>query len=114
MKIKFVPTLIVAALSALIAFSFYEYSSNGFKQLFTAGAFISFAVIFFSMLAARYNNQRTTINIKTISTLATIVNFLLFFLFSGSGSTQSAFFISLTFLMVIYLGIVYAISQKDI
>jgi len=114
MKIKFIPLLIVAALSALTAFSFYKYASNGFKQIFTAGALISFALILFFMLAAKFNNQKTTINIKTISALATITNLLLLFLFSGIESTQASFVISLSFLMVIYLGVVYSIIQRSI
>jgi hypothetical protein len=114
MKVKFIPSLIVVALAALIAFSCYQYSSNLFKQAFTAGALISSLVVLFFMLAAQFNNQRTTINIKAISTLATIVNLLLLFLFSGAGSTQAAFVISLCFLMVIYLGLVYSIIQRSI
>jgi hypothetical protein len=101
------------ALSSLIAFLCYQYSINLFKQLFTAGALLSSLVFLFFMLAVQFNNQRTTINIKAISTLATIVNLFVLFLFSGAGSTQVAFVISHCFLMVIYLGLVYAISQKS-
>lgn len=114
MKINFVPSLIAFALSALIAFSCYEYTSNGFKQIFTMGAFISSMATLFFMFAVKFNNHRTTINIKTVSTLVTIVILFMLFLFAGARSTQAAFVISLSFLMVIYLGIVYAISKEEI
>lgn len=100
------------ALAALIAFSCYQYSNNLFKHIFTIMASISSLLILFFMLAAQFNDSRTTINIRTTSILAMFVNLLLLFLFSGSDSTLAAFVISLCFLIVIYLGVVYSIVQK--
>ena len=114
MKIRIYPFLFVAAISFLISVICYKISLNNFKLLYTYSAFLSNFMLLFFMLAVKFNDVRTGINVKTCSTLFITLNILLLYMFGSINSTRFSFVIVISFLFLIYLGILYFITQKEV
>lgn len=113
MKVNLIPSVFAIALSALMAYMCYEFSDNSFKNLYTIFAFVSTLLTLLFLLAVDYHNTRTTINIKAISFIELLVGLVLLFIFNSYDSNQKSFIIAMSFLLIIYLGIIYMINQMS-
>jgi len=113
MKINLIPSVFAIAISALLGYLCYEFSDNSFKSVYTGFAFISSLVPILFFIAIEFPSNRTTINIKALSFVDLLFSLVLMFIFNNSGSNQQAFIISFSFLIIIYLGIIYMISQMS-
>lgn len=111
MKLNLIPSVFAIALAALMAYMCYEFSDNSFKNLYTIFAFVSTLLTLLFLLAVDYHNTRTTINIKAISFIELLVGSVLLYIFNSNDSNQKSFVIAMSFLLIIYVGIVYMINQ---
>ena len=111
MKINLILSVFAIALSALLGYLCYEFSDNSFKSIYTGFAFLSLLVPILFLIAIQFPSNRTTINIKVLSFVDILFSLVLLFIFNSSESNQQAFIIAFLFLIIIYLGIIYTISQ---
>jgi heme/copper-type cytochrome/quinol oxidase subunit 4 len=65
------------------------------------------------LIAIEFPSNRTTMNIKALSFVDILFSLVLLFIFNSSESNQQAFIIANLFLIIIYLGIIYMISQMS-
>jgi 4-amino-4-deoxy-L-arabinose transferase-like glycosyltransferase len=112
MKINPFYFVISLLLSALVAYGTQIYGHNNFKLLYTIFGTLGTLVYFTFFIAAQFNNVRTTINVKTGTSLFLLLNFLMLFYFAGINRTESAFIIGYSLIIVAYASIVYFIAKE--
>lgn len=112
MKINPFYFLIALLLSALVAYATHIYGYNNFKLLYTIFGTLGTLVYFTFFIAAQFNNVRTTINVKTGTSVFLLLNFFILFYFAGINRTESAFIIGYSLILVVYVSIVYFISKQ--
>lgn len=67
MKIKVIPTIIAAAISALIAYGLFSFCKTpGLESLLAIGGFISLFLTLATCLGVRFDQSRTSANIAVI------------------------------------------------
>jgi len=113
MKINLIPSVFAIAISALLGYLCYEFSDNSFKSVYTGFAFISSLMPILFLIAIEFPSNRTTMNIKAISFIELLVELVLLFIFNSYDSNQKSFIIAMSFLLIIYLGIIYMINQMS-
>ena len=114
MKLKPFFLLISLLLTAIFAYACNVYCQNNFKTLFIVGSSLGTLVYFIFLIAINYNNSRTSINIKTLSSLFLLINISLLFYFSTENSAESAFIILYSIILLLYTSLVYAICKIKI
>jgi hypothetical protein len=103
--------LVSLLLTAIFAYAYNVYCQNNFKTLFIVASSLGTLVYFIFLLAINYNNSRTSINIKTLSSLFLLINISLLFYFSTENSSESAFVILYSIILLLYGSFVYAILK---
>jgi len=78
MKIDYIKTIIAIAVSMLIAYGFYSFQHSENSQLLVFTSFIELLLAGFFVLGLRFEQSRTTTNIRVVSTI-----FFFVFLFSN-------------------------------
>lgn len=112
MKINPFLFIISLLLSALVAYSMQIYGHNNFNLLYTIFGTLGTLVYFTFFIAAQFSDVRTTINVKTSTSVFLLLNFIMLFYFAGINRTESAFVISYSLILLVYASIVYFISKK--
>jgi hypothetical protein len=112
MKINPFYFIIALLFSAIVAYSIQIYCQNNFKLLYTIFGTIGTLVYFTFFIAAQFNNVRTTINVKTGTSVFLLLNFLMLFYFAGVNRTESAFIIGYSLILLAYASIVYFIAKE--
>jgi hypothetical protein len=111
MKINSFFLLVSLLLTAIFAYACNVYCQNNFKTLFIVASSLGTLLYFIFLLAINYNNSRTSINIKTLSSLFLLINISLLFYFSAENSDVSAFVILYSIILLLYASLVYAIYK---
>jgi prepilin signal peptidase PulO-like enzyme (type II secretory pathway) len=112
MKINPFYFVISLLLSALVAYGTQIYGQNNFKLLYTIFGTLGTLVYFTFFLAAQFNDVRTTINVKTGTSVFLLFNFIMLFYFASIDRTESAFVIFYSLVLLVYASIVYLISKQ--
>jgi 4-amino-4-deoxy-L-arabinose transferase-like glycosyltransferase len=112
MKINPFYFYISLSLSALVGYAIQTYGHNNFKLLYTIFGTLGTLVYFTFFIAAQFNNVRTTINVKTVTSVFLLLNFLMLFYFAGINRTESAFIIGYSLILVAYASIVYFVAKE--
>lgn len=111
MKIKAVPTIIAAAICALLAFGFYSWSSSeGHRLLLAIGGFISLFLPLATFLGVRFEGRTTATTIAVGATTFAVM-LVVNILFSLSDFSVPAFVIVNGILLLVMVGIVYALAK---
>ena len=111
MKLKPFFLLVILILVALVSYTSMIYCQNSFKLFYTIlGSAASFFYLLF-LLAINFENTRTSINIKTVSSLFMVINIALLIYFAGANRTESSFIIVYSLLLLLYSIIVYSIAK---
>jgi len=112
MKINPFYFIIALLLSALVAYSIQIYCQNNFKLLYSIFGTLGTLVYFIFFIAVQFNNVRTSINVKTATSVFLLLNLILLFYFAGINRTESAFVIIYSLVLLVYASIVYFISKQ--
>ena len=112
MKINPFLFIISLLLTALVAYGTQIYGQNNFKLLYTIFGTLGTFVYFIFFISARFNDVRTTINVKTSTSVFLLLNFFMLFYFAGINRTESAFVIIYSLILLVYASIIYFISKK--
>lgn len=78
MKIDYIKTLIAIAVSMLISYGFYSFHHSENSQLLVVSSFIELLLTGFFVLGLRFEQSRTTANVRVVSAI-----FFFVFLFSN-------------------------------
>jgi hypothetical protein len=111
MKINSFFLLVSLLLTAIFAYACNVHCQNNFKTLFIVASSLGTLVYFIFLLAINYNNSRTSINIKTLSSFFLLINISLLFYFSTKNSAESAFVLLYSIILLLYSSLVYAIYK---
>jgi hypothetical protein len=111
MKLNPFYSFVILLLTAILAYAISVYSQNNFKLLFIIVGSSVILVNLLLLFAIRFNSIRTSINIKTLSSLFLIINLALLFYFSSENKTESSFIIVFALIFMLYISIVYSISK---
>ncbi len=111
MKINPFYSFVILLLTAIIAYSTSVYCQNNFLLLYTIVGSSVIMVNLLFLFAISFNNIRTSINIKTLSSLFLIINLALLFYFSSENKTKSSFIIVFALMFLIHISIVFSISK---
>lgn len=82
MKLDIIKTLIAIAASALIAYGFYSFHHTENSQILTLIVFIELFLTSFLVLGLRFELSRTTIHVRTVSTIFFFIYLVTNILFS--------------------------------
>lgn len=87
MKINYIKTIMAIFISFLIAYGFHSFLQTENKLILSIGSFLFLSITLVSITGISFENTRTTINVRAISTLFFVFAFLsnltfLFFAFS--------------------------------
>lgn len=107
MKIDFVKTIIAIAVSMLIAYGFYSFHHSENSQLLVATSFIELLLSGFFVLGLRFEQARTTTNVRVVSTIFFFVFLLSNITFSFFEFSKQAYIImngllALTSILIVY------------
>lgn len=111
MKIDFVKTIIAIAVSSLIAYGFYEFSTNSNKDLLIIGSLIFLIITLTFTIGISFNLPRTTALIRTVSVIFFVVAFLSNLIFSFVNFKDATYIIVNGILFLIYGLTTYSISK---
>jgi hypothetical protein len=107
MKIDFVKTIIAIGVSVLIAYSFYSFHHSANSQLLVITSFIELSLSSFFVLGLRFEQPRTTANVRVVSSIFFFI-FLIanitfsFFEFSKQTYIITNGLLALTSILIIY------------
>ncbi|MBO4509443.1 MAG: hypothetical protein J5747_12515 [Spirochaetaceae bacterium] len=114
MKVKLVPTLIIAGISALIGYGFYAANSNDGN----AGCWIMLAVSAVSLFVTlgggfgiRYKESGSAVNIVVISVIFSIVELIINLISTFATFHVAPYIIVSGTVLLVYVGIAYAMAK---
>lgn len=111
MKLDFTKTIIAIAVSGLIAYSFYSFSSTENKELLTYGSFVFLMLSLTLSIASDFKLPRTTTLIRTISIIFFAVALLSNLVFSFMNFKEATYIIVNGILFLIYTLTAYSIGK---
>jgi hypothetical protein len=111
MKIDIIKTLIAIAVSALIAYGFYSFHNTENTQLLTLIVFIELFITSFLVLGLRFELNRTTIHVRTVSTIFFFVFLIINILFSFFSFSIPVYIILNGLLFLTNILIVYSLLK---
>jgi hypothetical protein len=111
MKINFVQTIIALAVSLLIAYGLYSFHDSENKILLSAGSFVFLATALVMTIGASFELPRTTTNIRVVSGIFFAVALASNIIFSFVTFSVPLYIIANGILILIFLLIIYSISN---
>ncbi|MCZ2130483.1 MAG: hypothetical protein LC109_09475 [Bacteroidia bacterium] len=111
MKINFVQTIIAIAVSLLIAYGLYSFHDSENKILLSAGSFVFLATALVMTIGASFELPRTTTNIRVVSGIFFAVALASNIIFSFVTFSVPLYIIANGILILIFLLIIYSISN---
>lgn len=112
MKIDFVKTIIAIAVSMLIAYGFYSFHHSENSQLLVATSFIELLLSGFFVLGLRFEQDRTTANVRLVTSIFFIVFLMTNIVFSFFEFSKQAYIIINGLLMLSCILIVYSLLKN--
>lgn len=111
MKIDFVKTIIAIAVSMLIAYGFYSFHHSENSQLLVATSFIELLLSGFFVLGLRFEQARTTANVRVVTSIFFIVFLMTNIVFSFFEFSKQTYIIINGLLMLSCILIVYSLLK---
>ena len=111
MKINFLTTIIAIAISSLIAYGFYTFSSSENKIILSLGSFLFLSIALINMIGINFKQPRTTTNIRVVSGVFFGVFFFLNLLFSGFNFSIPTYVIINGIIFLLFMLIIYGINR---
>jgi FtsH-binding integral membrane protein len=111
MKIDFIKTAIALGVSTIIAYGFYSFHHTENSQLLVVTSFIELFIASFFVLGLRFELNRTTSNVRVVSTIFFFVFLLANIFFSLISFSQQSYIISNGLIILIGVLIVYSLVK---
>ena len=111
MKIDFIKTLIAFGVSALIAYGFYSFHHSENSQLLVVTSFIELFIASFFVLGLRFEQPRTTSNVRVVTSIFFFVFLITNIVFSFFAFSKHSYIIINGLLLLIAILIVYSIFK---
>lgn len=111
MKTNYIYLVIALVMALLISYFCQQYAVNSFKTIYIIGTGMSSFLLLGFLLSIEFPDKRTTINIKALSSLFFLINTIVILFFAFGADAASAYLVITSFLLIIYLGIVYSIAK---
>lgn len=112
MKVKVVPTIIAAAISALLAYALYSIcKTEGQEILLAIGGFICLFVTFGVALGVRFENSRASVNTAVLGWVFFLILLISNGIFAFVTLHTPVYVIVNGILLLSFIGITYAIAR---
>lgn len=110
-RINYFFALLAILFTAVTTYALWVYSGNSFKPLYVSVAATSTLTYLFFTMAFAHQNEKKTINVRTLSVFFFIINIFQLLYFSGADRGESAFVISASLIILSYIAFIYAITR---
>jgi hypothetical protein len=108
------PTL--ALLSTLVAFllgyASFVFSINEYRWLFVISGSLVFQIYLLSAFSLSMQDVRKTINIRAVSTIFILLHLVIMLFYAGANHSKHTYIIVSSFLLILFLAIIYSITRK--
>lgn len=111
MKIDIIKTLIALGISALLAYGFYSFHHSENIELLVIISFIEFFIVSFFVLGLKFELNRTTSNVKVVSSIFFFVFLVKNILFSFFTFPKQLFILISGIIVLILMLIVYSLLK---
>ena len=112
MKIKFVPTMIAAAVSALLAYALYVLcKTEGQEVLLAIGGGVCFFLSLATCFGIRFEQGRTSVNTSVIGIVFFLLLLISHGIFAFAKFAVPAYVIINGILLLVFIGVTYAVAQ---
>ena len=112
MKINIVPTLIAAAISALLAYALFSICKiSELKLMFTIGGFVCFFLTLAVAIAVRFAHSRSLLNTTAVGWLFFIIMCVSHAIFACVHFNAPAYIIINGIILLSFIGVIYAVSK---
>ncbi len=111
MNIDFVKTLVALGISTLIAYGFYSFHHPEGSQLLVYTSFVELFLSSFCVLGLRFELNRTTSNVRVVSSIFFVVFLITNIVFSFFAFSQQAYIILNGLLVLACVLIVYTLLK---
>lgn len=112
MKIKTLPSIIAAAISALLAYALYVIcKTDGLELLITIGGFICFFLTLATGIAVRFEQERASVNTVVLGWLFFFLMLVSHAIFSFIQFSIPIYIIVNGLILLLFIGITYAVSK---
>jgi hypothetical protein len=111
MKINFVQTSIAIALSFLLAYGFYSFNKSENKLVLGIGSFIFLASTLVVMIAMNFELNRTTSNIRVVSSVFFVFGLIINLIFSFILFSIASYIITNGIFLLLFLLIIFSINR---
>lgn len=116
MKVNIVLTTIAVLLSCLLTYFVYSLCHEGeeYKVLLCACSFLSFASTLSIAIGISFMNTRANVNIKITSVICALVLLMSNIGFAIAGVNMNALIIVTSFILLLFLLLIYILPKKGI
>ena len=116
MKVNIVLTTISVLISCILTYLVYSLCHEGeeYKVLLCACSFLSFASTLSVAIGISFLNTRANVNIKITSVICAFVLLLTYIGFAIAGVNMNALIIVTSFILLVYLLLIYILPQKGV
>ena len=111
MKIDFIKTFIVLAVSALIAYGFYSFNHSENSHLLVFTSFVELFLSSFLILGLRFELNRTTANVRTVASIFFVAFLIVNIIFSFLTFSEQLYVILNGLIFLLGMLIVYSIIK---
>lgn len=112
MKLNVIPTIIAVAISALIAFGLYSFAkTEDYQSHLAIASFIALLFPLATTLGAKFEEPRTSANVKTLSGVFFILALIASVLFAFVKFTVPVLVLSEGLILLVWLLVAYAVAK---
>lgn len=112
MKVKVVPTIIAAAISALLAYALFVICRTDVLELLIAiGGFLCFFLTLATGTALRFEQHRTSVNTITLGWLFFVIMLVSHGIFAFVQFNAPVYIITNGIILLAFIGITYAVAK---
>ena len=110
-RINYFFALLAILFTTVITYALWVYSGNSFKPLYVSVAATNTLTYLFFTMAFAHQNEKKTINVRTLSVFFFFINVVHLLYFSGTERGESAFIISASLIILPYIAFIYGITR---
>lgn len=112
MKIKVIPTIIAAAICALIVYGLFGLSkTHGQELLFAIGGFVCLFPTLGTCLGVRFERERTSANIAVIGGVFFVIQLVCFLVFTFVSFSTPTFVVVNGIILLLFLLVAYSVAK---
>jgi hypothetical protein len=114
MKFNLITTIIAITACLLIAYGFYALFEGEQKLLLSGGSFLFLALTLVTAIGIKFEQQRTTTNIRVVSAIFFIVALISNLIFSFCQFSTPVYVLTNGILLLVFIFTVYSIGQTKV